>query len=161
MVDGWKNKAQWEIDSHGVCDEYSGLIRRAKSRDAAIDIYKRGIDWSLENNAPSLDLLRENIDACERNGVFIDREFHGDVLNDESVYVFHNCRGTIRTGLNFGKRIIPMMYFANGCDMVIKSIPDDFRTRPDVVPLYVFGENTVCGENSESLVCNVYKKQTK
>ena len=56
MADGWKNKAQREVDSHGVCDEYSGLVRRARDRDAALDLYKRGIDWSLENNAPSLDL---------------------------------------------------------------------------------------------------------
>lgn len=161
MTDMWKYKAQREIDASGVCDEYSGLMKRASSREDALALYKRGIDWSLENNAPSLDLLRENIDVCEREGVFIDREFHGEVLNDESVYVFHHCRGEIRTGLNMARRIIPMLYFANGCDMTVKSIPDDFRTRPDVVPLYIFGDNTVLGENSSSMACTVYKKETK
>lgn len=139
MEQRWKNKALADITSHRVCDEYSALTSRAKSKVDALALYKRGIDWCLENNSPSLDLLRQYRQDCAFNGIFLDRHFDGELMIDQTVYVFHNCSGTIRVGLNVAKRIIPMLYFANGCDMVIEgSSPSLAR-----VPLYVFGDNRV------------------
>lgn len=139
MEQRWKNRALADITSHKVCDEYSALTSRAKTKVDALALYKRGIDWCLENDSPSVDLLRQYRDDCAYNGIFIDRHFDGELLIDQPVYVFHNCTGTIRVGLNVKKRIIPMLYFANGCDMtVIGDSPSRVR-----VPLYVFGDNRV------------------
>ena len=139
MEQKWKNKALADIMAHKVCDEYSELTSRAKTKVDALALYKRGIDWCLENDSPSISLLRSYKEDCAYNGVFIDRHFDNELLIDQPVYVFHNCSGTIRVGLNVAKRIIPMLYFANGCDMVVEgSSPSLAR-----VPLYVFGDNSV------------------
>lgn len=159
MEKQWKNMAQAEVDAHGVCDEYSRLVKRAQTKDAMIALYKRGINWSLENNAPSIGLLRDNRSDCERNGVFIDREFHDEVLINDTVYVFHHCRGTIRVGLNVEKRIIPMLYFANGCDMTVKGIT--VSAMQVKVPLYIFGDNIVVCEQSDDLLSVTHKYAVK
>lgn len=136
-MEKWKESAANDIRSHKVCDEYDGLLARAKSKVDALALYRRGIDWCLENDSPSIDLLRLYKQDCAFSGIFIDRHFDDELLNDNQVYIFHNCTGTIRTGLNVSKRIIPMLYFANGCDMTVK-VDADVE-----VPLYIFGNNNV------------------
>lgn len=158
-MEKWKNIAHQDIVSHGVCDEYSALLGRTETPEAALDLYKRGIDWCLERNSPSIEILRRYKDACEKKGVFIDREFHGETLIDEQAYVFHNCRGTIRVGLNAEKRIIPMLYFANGCAMSVKSA--DSNGLSIRVPIYVFGPNSISAEVSEDIICVSINKAVK
>lgn len=150
----WKNKAIADIGSHNVCAEYSELTSRAKTKVDALALYKRGIDWCLENNSPDVDLLRGFKEDCAASGIFIDKHFDGEVLNDSQVYVFHNCTGTIRTGLNIGRRIIPMLYFANGCEMTVEGeSPCLVR-----VPLYIYGKNKVYAENSAKIEPVIYRR---
>lgn len=158
-MEKWKNIAHEDIVSHGVCGEYSELLNRAGTASAALALYKRGIDWCLERNSPSINLLRQYKQECEQNSVFIDRTFHGEILTGEQVYVFHNCRGTIRVGLNMEKHIIPMLYFANGCAMSVKSA--DSSGLSIRVPLYVFGPNSINAEVSEDIVCVFINKDAK
>jgi len=147
MEQKWKNRALADIIAHKVCDEYSSLTSRAKTKVDALHLYKRGIDWCLENDSPSIDLLRSYRDDCAYNGIFIDRHFDDELLIDQPVYVFHNCSGTIRVGLNLKKRIIPMLYFANGCDMtVVGESPTRVR-----VPLTVYGDNNIVAETDGSI----------
>ena len=154
MGQEWKNTALSDIRLHNVCNEYSALVSRAPSKVDALALYKRGIDWCLENNSPSVNFLRRYKEDCEINGIFIDREFHGETLDESQVYVFHRCSGTIRVGLNVARRIIPMLYFANGCDMTVEgSSPISVR-----VPIYVFGANTVRAEKTDSFDPVIYRK---
>ena len=150
----WKNKAMSDILAHKVCSEYEGLLSRAESKVSALSLYKRGIDWCLENNSPDINLLREYKADCEANGIFIDKHFDGELLNDSIVYVFHNCTGTVRTGLNLEKRIIPMMYFANGCKMTVVGESPMFVR----IPFYVFGSNEVVADPSGAIEAKFYKK---
>lgn len=136
---GWKDLALRDIRSHKVCDEYDGLLSRTMSKVDALALYRRGIDWCIENNSPSLELLRNYREDCAFSGIFIDRHFNDELLNDNQVYVFHNCTGIIRTGLNLSKRIIPMMYFANMCDITVRCDGN----ADIVVPFYIFGKNNV------------------
>jgi len=154
MEQKWKNKALADITAHKVCDEYSELTSRAKTKVDALALYKRGIDWCLENDSPSLSLLRTYKDDCAYNGVYIDRKFEGELLNSNTVYVFHNCSGTVRVGLNVQKRIIPMLYFANGCDMTIVGVPPAGVR----VPLYVFGENNIVADKDDFIEPVIYRK---
>lgn len=154
MGQDWKKPAIADIKVHNVCAEYEALVSRASSKVDVLSLYKRGIDWCLENNSPSVTLLRKFKDDCEVNGIYIDREFHGETLNDSLVYVFHNCSGNIRVGLNARKRIIPMLYFANGCDMVVEgSSPVAVR-----VPIYIFGKNNIKAEETEAFEPVIYRK---
>jgi hypothetical protein len=69
-------------------------------------------------------------------------------------YVFHNCTGTIRVGLNLEKKIIPMLYFANGCRMEVKG-DSPVLVR---VPFYVFGNNEIVADPSGAIEAKFYRR---
>lgn len=150
----WKSKAMSDILAHKVCSEYEELLSRADSKVGALSLYKRGVDWCLENNSPDIDLLRLYKADCEASGIFIDKHFAGELLNDMMTYVFHNCTGTIRVGLNLEKKIIPMLYFANGCRMEVKG-DSPVLVR---VPFYVFGNNEIVADPSGAIEAKFYRR---
>lgn len=155
----WKKQLRREASAHHMCAENRDALEGVETKEQAIALYKKTIDWALEEGYPTLETLRRDFSDCEDYGIFIDRHFKGEVLNHHQVYVFHNCSGTIRTGLNLGKRIIPMLYFANGCDMNIKGVHNPvMQVR---VPLYVFGDNRISAEQSEDILCKTYKFDVK
>ena len=144
---------------HHMCSENRQSLENVDSIGDAITLYKKTIDWALEEGYPNIMTLRSFFSDCGDYGVYIDRDFHGELLNQHQVYVFHNCTGTVRTGLNIEKKIIPMMYFANGCDMNVRGIRgSNTQAR---VPLYVFGENRVAGEMSDDGQCKIYTYDAK
>jgi hypothetical protein len=156
MTPEWKIRLDKDARSKKICAEYHDLISRAETKDDLIGIYKRGIDWSLENDCPSLEFLRGEAKDFEYRGLFIDHHFNGELLDEHQVYIFHNCTGEIRVGLNIGKRIIPMLYFANGCDMKVLHGGDSVM--PVRIPLYIFGSNHILSETSDSVTFKTYVK---
>lgn len=159
MDSQWKRQLRHEASVHHMCAENRVALEEVESKEKAIELYKRTIDWALEEGYPSLSTLRRDFSDCGDFGIFIDKHFEGEILRDHSVYVFHNCSGTIRTGLNIEKKIIPMLYFANGCDMDVKGIPNS--SSQVRVPLYIFGINRIGAEMSEDLLCKTYKFDVK
>lgn len=155
----WQRQLRREASEHGMCAEYRDGLGSVETKHDAVALYKRCIDWALEEGYPAIETIRHDFKDCEVDGVFVDKVFHGERLDDQQVYVFHNCSGTIRTGLNVRKRIIPMLYFANGCNMDVKSISE---TAPEVrVPLYIFGQNRIVSEQSENIECVTHKFDVK
>ena len=158
----WKQTVIDDAIRKGICNEYAELLRRSKDLTQFLHLYRRGVDWSLENDCPSVALMRRfPEERLDLHGIFIDKEFNGEVLDDRLVYIFHNCTGTIRTGLNVEQKIIPMLYFANGCDMRIESANDFVLPRPIKVPLYIFGQNSVVCEESPKISGVIYNKEVK
>ena len=155
MKELWLNILRRQASSHHMCEENRRALESVEDKAGAIALYKKTIDWALEEGYPDLETLRRHFSDCESFGIYVDKEFHGEQLTDHQVYVFHNCSGTIRTGLNVEKRIIPMMYFANGCDMDVRGITGSGRSVR--VPLYVFGQNRIGAEQSEDIQCLTYK----
>lgn len=100
-------------------------------------------DWCLEREFPSLYTLRKYFSHCEDMGVFVDKTFTGELLNERQAYIFHRCRGTVRVSLNIDKAIIPMLYFGNGCELTIEGVNVGETRMPTIIPLYVFGENKI------------------
>ena len=148
-----------QASARHMCEENRLALEEASSKEAAVALYLKTIDWALEEGYPRLDTLREYFTDCEPYGVFIDRKFHNELFIDKPVYVFHHCSGTIRVGLNRTKSIIPMVYVANGCNLHVQASDNlGLRTR---VPIYNFGDNRVIGEDSENLVCKVYNLDVK
>lgn len=155
----WKNILRREASSHHMCEENRRALSAVESKEEAIELYKKTIDWALENGYPALATIRSFFSDCEDLGVFVDKVFHGEELMDQQVYVFHNCRGTIKTGLNFEKETIPMLYFANGSRMRVESAgPKGLAVR---VPLYVFDDSIVSGEDSSDIECVTFNLATK
>ncbi|MBO7510049.1 MAG: hypothetical protein J6T35_02600 [Bacteroidales bacterium] len=159
METDWKRQLRREASGHGMCKENRAALDSLQDKGEAIELYKKTIDWALEENYPSFATIQRDFSGCEDFGIFVDKEFHGEILTDQQVYVFHHCKGTIRVGLNTDKQIIPMLYFANGCEMSLKPTgPANLEVR---VPLYIFGRNLVKLEASENVVFRTYKFDVK
>lgn len=140
-----------------MCTENIDALRACETKDDAVALYKKTIDWALEKNYPPVNFIRNEFGDCENLGVYIDRTFNGELLNDHQCYVFHNCRGHITVDINIEKRIIPMLYFANGCDLSI-SRADTPHTLPIRVPLYIFGENHISAEDNNDVTFKKYQR---
>ena len=145
----------------GICaDGYRQMLESADI-DALIEYYTAQPDWCLERNFPDLETLREHFANAGNKGVFVDKTFHGELLNDRQAYVFHNCKGTIKVNLNVEKSIIPMFYFANGCDMTVEfkqlpSLPGIKKIPFIKVPIYSFGKNDVVADCNENVAFLTY-----
>lgn len=145
---------------NSMCAENISALKDCESKSDAIKLYKKTIDWALERNYPGIDILRSEFANSHNDGLFIDHTFYGEVLNEQQVYIFHNCKGVIKVGLNSEKAIIPMLYFANGCDIKVESI-NAMRIMPDIVPCYVFGDNSVIAENDINAIFRIYREEVK
>lgn len=156
----WKTYLQRLAREHRMCADNRAYLNACETKDDAIRIYKQTIDWALEEQYPDLDFLRKEFSGCQNQGLYIDYHFEGEILNEHQVYVFHNCTGHIRVGLNIAKKIIPMCYFANNCNMTILGIENDFGTL-DRVPIYIFGENNIHATASKSCEMKVYRHDVK
>lgn len=146
---------------HKMCAENRAYLNACETKEDAIRLYKQTIDWALEEDYPDLDFLRKEFAHQESEGIYIDHHFEGDILNEHLVYVFHNCTGHIRVGLNLAKKIIPMCYFANNCDMTILGIENEYGFMPDRVPLYIFGENNINATNSNAIEVRIFRSGAK
>lgn len=161
MTPIWKSYLQGLARKHGMCADNRAYLNACETKEDAIRIYKQTIDWALDEGYPDLDFLRKEFGNHQSQGLYIDHHFECDILNEHQVYVFHNCTGTIRVGLNLAKKIIPMCYFANNCDMTILGIENDDGFMPDRVPLYIFGENKINATNSNSIEVRIFRSNVK
>lgn len=160
MTSNWKPHLQRQARLHRMCEDNRAYLSACETKEDAIRLYKQTIDWALEENYPDLDFLRKEFANHQGVGLFIDHHFDGQPLCEHQVYVFHNCTGHIRVGLNLAKKIIPMCYFANNCDMTILGL-DYENSFPDRVPLYIFGENNIVAHNTPTTEFRVYRHKVK
>lgn len=160
MPNIWKSYLQGLARKHRMCADNRAYLSACETKEEAIRLYKQTIDWALEEGYPDIDFLRKEFSHNEHQGLYLDHHFEGDILNEHQVYVFHNCTGHVRIGLNLAKKIIPMCYFANDCDMTILGF-DGERIFPDRVPLYIFGKNNITAQNTPSTEFRVYTHDVK
>lgn len=160
MSNTWKSHLQSLAREKGMCADNRAYLNACENKEDAIRLYKQTIDWALENEYPDIEFLRKEFSNCQGDGIFVDQRFNGQPLSEHQVYVFHHCTGTIRVGLNLAKKIIPMCYFANNCDMTILGFEGE-RIFPDRVPLYIFGENNINAKNSPSIEVRIFKHKIK
>lgn len=142
--------------NEGICGE--GYKRMSESGiDGLLSYYVQNPDWCMERSYPSIEEIRSlfSKETLERHGVYVDKVFNGDLLDRKQAYIFHNCSGHINVALNYDDEIIPMLYFANGCDMVIGCRQENIF--PIRVPIYIFGENTVKTEDTPNANFIIYR----
>lgn len=156
----WKDLLLRYGKLNSMCKENIDALKNCETKHDSIDLYKKTIDWALERNFPNLAILRKEFMDCQDDGIFIDHTFNGETLNEHQVYVFHNCKGTIKVGLNTNKSIIPMLYFANNCEMTVVGT-NAIRVRPDIIPCYIFGENNIEAENDINAIFRIYREEVK
>lgn len=137
----------------GMCNENLSALRACYTREQAIDLYKKTIDWALENEYPSLEHLRLFFADCEAQGVYVDADIDITV-SEHQVYVFHNCRGYINVEMDYDKEVIPMLYFANRCEVTISC--EQEQETPIRVPIYVLGDNDIATEETDNAIFKLY-----
>lgn len=142
--------------SKGICEPGNERMLRS-DRAALIDYYLEMPDWCLERDFPDLHTLTDEFADCEDKGVFVNKTFHGELLNDLQTYIFHNCRGTIKVGLNVDKSLVPMLYLANNCHLRIVGVGEVIPRRPCEVPVYLFGRNQHSAKGNRYVKFNIYK----
>lgn len=145
-----------EAREKGICTDGFRQIHEL-DKEGMIDYYISIIDWGIERNFPSIDVLREHFSDALKNGVFVDRDFSGETISGLQAYVFHNCTGTINVAADYENSTIPMLYFANGCNMEVTCKQEENKGNPIRVPIYTFGENEVKSLDNEFVIFKVYK----
>lgn len=151
MQPSWKEYLLRQARLHSMCTENLEALRACNTKADAVALYKKTIDWALEENYPPINFIRNEFGDCENLGVYIDRTFHGELFDEHQCYVFHNCRGYITVDINIQKKIIPMLYFANGCQLSVGRA-NSAHTMPIRVPLYIYGENTIVADDDEDII---------
>lgn len=118
---GWKRDIEQMALDKSMCEPFYAALAKVGGRDAALKLYKAGIDWALEHDCPSVSYLRKYFSTYELEhfGIYVDREFSGEVINYHIWQVFHNCTGRIKVELNVDKCIIPTLYLANNSNMSV------------------------------------------
>lgn len=144
----------------GICDEGQRKIA-ASNREGLVKFYLTNPDWAIERNIPDLQTLAREFSDLDEKGIFVGRDFHGETFSDRLVYVFHNCRGTIKVGLNIKKGLAPMLYVANGCRLRIIGVGEDSQAAPMLIPLHIFGKNDISARNNRYVQFSIFKKKIK
>lgn len=142
----------------GICaDGYKEM--RGGEIGELVDFYIENPDWCLERGFPDIEVLREHFSDITEKGVYVDHKFNGELLNDLQTYIFHNCKGTIKVGLNVEKAIIPMLYIANGSRLRIMGVGDVVPKKPSEVPVYSFGKNDISARDNKYVKFYAYKNK--
>lgn len=133
----------------GICAEGYGLMR-GYDREGLIDYYLAHLTWGMKRGFPSLELLHREFSDIEDKGVFVGKTFDGEVFDKLQTYIFHDCKGTIRVAMDYDNAVIPMLYFANGCNIRVGC---EQENEPAIaVPLYIAEDCKVVGAKSENCV---------
>lgn len=128
----------------GICKPgYENM--RSGMLEELVDYYLENPDWCLERSFPDFSMIRENFSSeeMEKKGIYVGRIFSGEVFDSRQAYIFHNCKGTIYVGMDYENAVIPMLYFANGCRMIVRCNQKENILSPIRVPLYTFGHNDI------------------
>lgn len=140
----------------GICAPGYELMR-GYDRDGLIGYYVQNPDWCMERGFPSLKLLRREFSDIEDKGVFVGRIFDGEVFDKLQTYIFHDCKGTIKVAMDYDNAVIPMLYFANGCNIRVEC---GQKNDPAInVPLYIAEDCKVVGAKTDN--CNFKRKTIK
>lgn len=154
MEESLKKTLVYEAVNSGICKD--GLrAMMGMEGDGLVGYYVQMIDWCLENDFPKLETLKESFRGCEDKGVYIGREFNGETFDKLQAYIFHDCKGTINVAMDYDNAVIPMLYFANGCDVTVECVQRN--AIPIRVPIYSFGENSIKAVDNNNIKYRTYR----
>ena len=80
---------------NGLCPEWQGDWKENKSKEDLIEMYKRGIDFCIDHDYPSVKFIKSNFDDSVLNshGVYIDQEVN--LENPDGVIILRDCTGQV------------------------------------------------------------------
>lgn len=83
--------------SLGLCRQWQGEWDEDRTDTQLIEMFKRGQDFAIQHDYPSLDFIRDNFPQpiLEANGIFVDAVAEKDLLNGTYVFL-GECDMTLR-----------------------------------------------------------------
>lgn len=96
-MDELNTELRTEAINLGLCSEWKGEWMNDKTQDELVKMYKKGIDFAIQNNYPSNGFIKEHFsrDVLSKNNVFVDDAF--DLKNIGGVAVFNGkSNGRVR-----------------------------------------------------------------
>lgn len=120
-MNDWKQGLIQKAEAYNMCSPYMNALKKVSDKKAALRLYKAGLDGALEHNYPDIDFIRNTFSKSELEsfGIYVDRKFNGEIINNHIFQVFHNCSGSIKIELNLEKIIIPTLYLANNTELFV------------------------------------------
>lgn len=158
-MESWKEVLVSQAKEKHMCGENFRMLIECDDKESAIYLYKKTIDWALEERYPTESVLREYFSDCEEYGIFVGKTLDKIEMSKKQVYVLHGCNGFIRVAMDYEKAVIPMIYVANGCDITIECV--QHNSIPIVVPIYIFGDNKVKTIGNKNAIFNTYRMSVK
>ena len=132
----WKDEVVRQAKPMKMCEENFRMLLQCEDKPQALALYKKTIDWALENHYPDLETIS------------------GETFSKQQVYVFHDCHGEINVEMDYEGKVIPMLYFANGCNINI--VCRQKNVFPVKFPVYIFGKNTIYTESTDSAIFRIF-----
>ena len=153
----WKDELIRQGKEKRMCEENFRKLLECDDKVSASYLYKKTIDWALENDYPDLETIRNHFYDLESEGLYVGKTFDEETFSSKQVFVFHDCHGTINVEMDYENAIIPMLYFANGCNLTV--ICRQKNIFPVKFPIYIFGKNTIYTENNDSAIFRIFYKK--
>lgn len=133
--------------TNGCKEAYHSLLK-CETKDDTIGVYKEHYQWCLENDFPDFETIKREFSDYEHENIYVGRKFNGETIKAQTV-IFYNCTGVINVEMDYEEKVIPMLYFANDCDM--KLVCKQRNIYPIGVPLYIFGENKIVAKDTSDI----------
>ena len=97
IMDKLNTELRQQAVDFGLCDKWRGDWKSDKNQQELIDMWKKGIDFAIIHNYPSIDFIKANFDRklLNRNLIFVDESI--EIKNAPSgIYVINGeCSGTL------------------------------------------------------------------
>lgn len=108
-----------ELDEMGFCVKFQELWREDFTRTELIDLYRRGIEFCIEHDWPSVEFIKNHFerDMLREGRVYVDDDF-GVVNGESGVYVFN---GTSNGTVEFGRFETATIYVRHSSNVVINA----------------------------------------
>lgn len=139
--------------AYGLCEKWTNDWSENRSKQELIDMWLRGLDFSIENDYPTNEFIKEHFEPelLKENHIFVDSPFHGVNL-DKKVVVCGKSDGV----LEFDKYATCDVYVrheshahvqASGCSKVFINLYDGANItikQMDMAKVYIYLHGSYC-----------------
>ena len=160
IIMNWQEELYKQLSNTKICNmsRYEDFVLNFKTKEDAVKFYFRSISWGLCQSYPTLDFLRSEFNEFQKLGLYLDYKFDNQILSDFQVYALHNCSGNLQVAFNLEKALCPIIYVANGCDLIIEGKPIN-SPKPVVYNIWSYGDNRIRTINVDNVVYKIENKE--
>ncbi len=105
--------------AHGLCEQWQSGWQNDKTAQKLINMYKRGIDFCIKNDYPSVEYIKQHFstDILRENLIYVDETV--DIATaDSGVFLFFgSCSGSI----SIDQFSVATIYVRHDCELTINA----------------------------------------